>query len=204
MTCSRSIPLLVFVCITACDPIILGDLGTGTTSDDGADGNPSSSTPTTNDVGEASSEDDGPTPDMGEGGEASGADSDDPSTSSSAFIPDVSDGGAHSECDLYAQDCGLDEKCMPWADDGGNVWSGTRCFPVAVDPVSIAETCIVEGSGVSGIDNCAAGVVCYDVDPKTNEGVCAQLCAGPEEVCLDPETVCVADPSGVANLCIAP
>jgi hypothetical protein len=204
----RSIAPLVFLSFAACDPVILGDLGTSTTSttsddtgDDAADGDAVSPTPDMGEAGEVSS-DDGPAPDIGDGGEASNGDPTD-ADSGGGFI-DAGDG--FPECDLYTQDCPPDEKCMPWADDGGNVWSGTRCVPQADDPEPIGNQCIAEGSGVSGIDNCAAGVVCYDVDPKTNEGICVGLCLGSPEnpVCLDPETVCVPHPSGVASLCLVP
>ena len=197
----RSIVHLVLVSLAACDPIILGDLGTGTTSDGGDDNNPSSSPPDTDDTDTADtadtvevSSDDGPVPDLGDGGEMS--------SSSGA---QTTDGEAHSACDLYVQDCPDDEKCMPWADDGGDAWSGAGCFPADVDPAWIGEACIVEGSAVSGIDNCAAGTVCYDVDPKSNEGTCAQLCdAEADPVCLDPETQCVPDPSGITSVCVVP
>jgi hypothetical protein len=100
------------------------------------------------------------------------------------FIPDPDpDSGCFEvciECDLWAQDCQEGDKCMAWADDGGDVWTSTRCTPVAMDNAAIGETCVVEGSGVSGIDDCGIRAICWGVDPRTNEGTCVPMCDGSE------------------------
>ncbi|MEX1364969.1 MAG: hypothetical protein AB1Z98_17710, partial [Nannocystaceae bacterium] len=31
------------------------------------------------------------------------------------------------QCSLFAQDCPDGEKCMPWANDGGDAWNATIC-----------------------------------------------------------------------------
>lgn len=76
--------------------------------------------------------------------------------------------------------CGIDcpegEKCMPWANDGGSVWNTFRCSPIVDDPDAPGEPCLVEGSGTSGIDTCVEDAICWQVDPKTNEGVCHAAC----------------------------
>ncbi|MBC8071203.1 MAG: hypothetical protein IAG13_22950, partial [Deltaproteobacteria bacterium] len=61
--------------------------------------------------------------------------------------------------------------------------------------------CHVEGSGVSGIDNCALGSVCFEVDPKTNDGVCRALCVSPSEPCGGDQS-CVAYVPGILELCV--
>lgn len=95
------------------------------------------------------------------------------------FIFDgLDDPGSSLECDVLAQDCPAGEKCMPWANDGGDVWNATRCSPVAADPDGPGEPCTVEGSPTSGIDTCDHGAMCWDVDPATNEGTCVQFCTG--------------------------
>ena len=65
---------------------------------------------------------------------------------------------------------------MPWANDGGDEWNATRCSPIADVPTQVGELCMVEGSGTSGIDDCDQGLVCWQVDPDTNVGVCHALC----------------------------
>ena len=91
-------------------------------------------------------------------------------------------GGGFNECDIEAQDCPEGEKCMPWANDGGDEWNGTRCSPIAKDPGPLGGPCLAEGSGTSGIDDCDLGLVCWQVDPKTNQGVCHAMC-GPGGTC---------------------
>jgi hypothetical protein len=110
-------------------------------------------------------------------------------------------GGGFSECDLTAQDCPEGEKCMPWANDGGDEWNATRCSPIADAPTQAGELCTVEGSGTSGIDDCDLGLVCWQVDPETNMGVCHAMC-GLELPDCEPSLVCGGD--DFVPLCIEP
>ena len=99
------------------------------------------------------------------------------------FLDDgFGDGPDGYECDIWQQDCPRGEKCMPWANDGGTEWNSTRCSPIAEGPGQPADVCLVEGSATSGIDDCDLGLVCWQVDPKTNQGVCHALC-GPGGTC---------------------
>jgi hypothetical protein len=93
---------------------------------------------------------------------------------------------------------------MPWANDGGNSWNATKCSPLDPNPMKPGEECIVEGSGVSGVDNCDAAAMCWDVNPETNEGVCIAFCSGSEQspVCDDPGTCCGIYNDGVLILCL--
>ncbi|MCA9708051.1 MAG: ribulose phosphate epimerase [Myxococcales bacterium] len=111
--------------------------------------------------------------------------------------------GPH-ECDMFAQDCPDGEKCMPWANDGGNAWNATRCSPVVDNPAQPGDMCTVEGSGVSGIDSCDLGSMCWDVDSETNTGTCAPMCTGSEAspVCDDPDTTCINVNDGAIVLCL--
>ena len=118
-----------------------------------------------------------------------------------APTPGVTTGGGGSfECDLEAQDCPEDEKCMPWANDGGGEWNATRCSPIARNPSVHGEPCAVEGSGVSGVDDCELGSVCWEVDPETNQGVCHDLCVGSLS-CDDAQDSCAAF-DGFVELCV--
>lgn len=108
-----------------------------------------------------------------------------------------------SECDTFAQDCVEGEKCMPWANDGGSAWNATRCSPIAENPGQLGEACVVEGSAVSGIDTCDIGLMCWDVDPATNEGNCEPLCAGSaENPSCPPEYSCAISGDGALALCL--
>lgn len=113
------------------------------------------------------------------------------------------DGFRDEPCDLFEQNCPLGEKCMPWANDGGNSWNATRCVPIVDDPDAVGEPCAVEGGPTSGLDTCGLGAMCWDVDPETGEGTCTAMCIGsPEEpVCMDPNDWCSISGDGAITLC---
>src|SRR5689334_19955710 len=136
----------------ACGPNVATNDDGGTTAgdDEGAeqddtfgDGDPS--LPTTMTSPDPATSD---APDTGDDGEASDDDG-------SVFLP-APDLGSGVECDVWIDDCPVGTKCMPWANDGGNSWNATRCTPLAEDPNGIGEPCTVEGSPVTGIDDCEA------------------------------------------------
>ena len=120
-----------------------------------------------------------------------------------AFIemPDAS--GPAFECSLSLEDCPPGLKCMPWANDGGSAWNATRCSPVAEDAAEPGEPCVVEGSAVSGLDNCELHAICWYVDPQTNEGTCIAMCntANGGAFCEDPDFYCSS--GSVLSLCFA-
>ncbi len=107
------------------------------------------------------------------------------------------------ECDVFVQDCCPGEKCVPWANDGGNMWNATRCAPI-IERAELGELCMVEGSAVSGIDNCAAGLMCWNVDSNTLTGQCVAFCSGSDAapVCDDPADACAILYDGAAPLCL--
>jgi hypothetical protein len=80
------------------------------------------------------------------------------------------------ECDVVIQDCPEGEKCVPWANDGGNLWNAVRCSPVPDEPAGLGQPCVAEGSPVSGLDDCDVGALCWGVDPRTLQGTCEPLC----------------------------
>jgi hypothetical protein len=130
----------------------------------------------------------------------------DPSQGSitNSFIEDPDGNSVSIECSVWEQDCMEGEKCMPWANDGGNSWNATRCSPVAPDPGQVGDPCTVEGSGVSGVDDCAIATMCWGVDPETNQGTCTAFCMGSENnpVCDNPQTACSIANEGTLILCL--
>jgi hypothetical protein len=113
--------------------------------------------------------------------------------------------GAQFECNPITQaDCPAGEKCMPWSNNGGGSWNATRCSPLDAAPVTVGDVCVVDGSGVSGIDNCELGAMCWGVDPMTNQGTCIELCGCSYEnpLCDTPNAACAIVNSGVLPLCI--
>jgi hypothetical protein len=93
---------------------------------------------------------------------------------------------------------------MPYANNGGNSWNDTLCSPIADNPGQPGDECTVEGSGVSGVDDCALGSMCWDVNPETNMGNCAAMCTGDEAnpLCEDPDSSCVIVNDGAIALCL--
>jgi hypothetical protein len=120
------------------------------------------------------------------------------------FIIPLDGGTGQIECDVWAQDCPEGEKCMPWANDGGNSWNATRCSPLDPNPAVVGDECQVEGTGVSGIDSCEVSSMCWNVDPETNLGTCVAFCDGSEAnpICSDPNTTCNILNDGVLILCL--
>lgn len=119
-----------------------------------------------------------------------------------SFIQMPDGGGVAIECDVWAQDCPPGEKCMPWANDGGNSWNATKCSPVDPNPGQVGDECSVEGSGVSGVDSCDVASMCYYVDPDTNMGICVGFCMGSEAAPIcNPGYICSIVNNGVLTLC---
>lgn len=131
---------------------------------------------------------------------------DDSNDSGCSFYAGCSpDGGSIDfECDLFEQDCPEGEKCMPWANDGGGYWNASRCSPIARNPGEVGDPCEVEGLGASGIDDCGLGLMCWEVDPTTDQGICEDLCTGNamEPMCADEGDVCVMTNEGAIILCL--
>ena len=167
------------------------------TADDDADDDFGDDAPDDSDDGP----DDSATGDGTQGDDAVDGDS---SGGGGNFILDPDGNGIANECDIWAQDCMEGEKCMPWANDGAGSWNATRCSPLDRNPSQPGDPCEVEGSGVSGIDNCDISTMCWDVDPETNMGTCVEFCSGSEAnpVCEDPTTKCVIANEGVLILCL--
>ncbi len=187
--------LFLGLTLVACDPAKLGTLDAEATGSTGGDDATTSAT-ASDDAGSQSGpvtgttssppDEGGTLPDVGDGATTA---PDDP-TDDPTIDPTVSDG---DECDVFVQDCPDGDKCNPWANDGGDHWNSYRCSPVDDNAGNVGDACLVEGSRTSGLDNCALGALCWDVDANTNAGTCAELCQGTanDPVCTTPGTSCV-------------
>ncbi len=107
-------------------------------------------------------------------------------------------------CSIWDQDCGPDETCRPWADDGSDVWNSARCSPVDPAPDSVGDPCTIESSPVSGVDSCEAGAFCMNVDAATLQGTCVQFCdGGPDSPqCPSPDQLCIQGNDGFVAACL--
>jgi hypothetical protein len=141
--------------------------------------------------------------DLEQGGDVGNTQNDDETCLGDAppgFLPGE---GGYGECSVFDQDCPPGEKCTWWANDGGPSWNATRC--VAIDPEAVGpgDSCTVVNSGVSGIDSCDIGSMCWNVDPETNTGECVALCIGNENApyCPHVDAGCSISSSGL-GLCL--
>lgn len=121
----------------------------------------------------------------------------DPDTGPGFVLPP--DGGAANECDPKAQDCPRGQKCTAWANDGGTFWNANRCVDIGGAGVD-GDTCMIEGSGVSGIDDCDLGFICMNTDMDGN-GTCVKFCQGENEDCA-PGNICAIYNDGVLPICL--
>ena len=112
-----------------------------------------------------------------------------------AVSPGFVCGGFDLSCNLFTQDCDRGEKCTSWDSDTDGAFDDTRCTPVVERTVPVGGTCTVEGGPTSGIDDCEAGAMCLDYDPKTSTGICRAACTGNPFAasCDDPEMQCVLE-----------
>lgn len=107
-------------------------------------------------------------------------------------------------CDVWAQDCASDSKCVPWANDGGTAWNSTRCVPIDGSPAQVGDPCSVDDHPFSGFDDCDLGLMCAFVDPDTLDGVCVPNCTGsPQDpVCEVAGDTCFIAYDGPVALCV--
>ena len=103
-------------------------------------------------------------------------------------------------CDLFSQDCPDGQKCAGYDSDGDGSWNSTKCVD-AGDGLH-GDPCTAK-AGASGIDDCAKGVMCWDVN-EGGEGTCVELCTGTweEPLCGPPDTHCVIANEDSLNLCL--
>jgi hypothetical protein len=107
------------------------------------------------------------------------------------------------ECDVIDQDCADGEKCVPWANDGGDLWNANRCVAIEPEGSVPGEPCTVVNSPVSGVDSCDASSLCVNVDPKTLQGVCAPFCElGDDGPWCSDGAECMQSNDGTVAICL--
>jgi hypothetical protein len=122
------------------------------------------------------------------------------------FFTGPDGGGGCGSCNIWLQDCFLGTKCVPWNCDIDPMWLGVGCRDVVDDPVSTGDTCTAIDSPYSGLDDCDANAMCWNVDADTLVGVCAGLCDGSKgaATCDDPDRTCFVGLDGILPVCVLP
>lgn len=122
-----------------------------------------------------------------------------PSSSSGAsFVPQDILGG-NTSCDIWAQDCPEDEKCVAWS-SMGDTWDANKCVSLIGD-AQVGDECTYGGAAL-GTDDCAAGLMCYYINVD-DIGSCLPLCKGKPEApeCPDGFNCSIAN-DGTLPLCV--
>ena len=121
------------------------------------------------------------------------------STAVSNDTSDTSDTSDGYECDPALQECGEGKKCVPYA-SVGTTWDSTKCV-AGIGVREPGEPCMSPDGMSSGIDDCKAGSLCWDVDGR-GVGTCVEMCSGAELVCLDELSFdCTIYLNGILQLC---
>jgi hypothetical protein len=112
--------------------------------------------------------------------------------------------GEYRGCDTWAQDCPEGQKCALYSGNGGSALNSTKCVPVMPGADGAGEPCTAEGNGLSGVDSCAKGHICWNVDYDTGIGTCVEQCSGEprDPICNHPWTTCTIAAGGILALCL--
>ncbi len=110
--------------------------------------------------------------------------------------------GQFQGCDTWTQDCPDGQKCAIYS--GSSPFNSTKCVPVLPGADGAGNPCTAEGDGLTGVDSCAKGHICWAVDWETDIGTCVPLCSGSPSVpiCDTPWTQCVIAANGILTLCL--
>ena len=186
LACTRNLSLAAALALAACN----GDKNQTSGASSTGDGSSSTGSSSTSTSSSGTTED--PTTSGTTGSSSS---------TGAFFVP--SDMSSPPQCDQWKQDCPEGQKCMPYSGDGDFSWESLKCVDVMPNPGQVGDDCMAEG-GVSGIDNCDKGLMCWDVDPMTNVGVCVAMCVGSPDApsCESNDASCLISNMGVLTLCL--
>lgn len=123
-------------------------------------------------------------------------------TDTSPFFIPLSDVDP-SECDPFAQDCPVGEKCVPASTDVDPDFDVNKCVPVLGDQAA-GEPCVY-GGYVESTDDCDESSFCFEVMEVAGEllGTCRSFCEGTADTPLcPPGTFCPIMAEGSLILCI--
>ncbi|MBV1857577.1 MAG: hypothetical protein KUG77_04135 [Nannocystaceae bacterium] len=125
-------------------------------------------------------------------------------TPACSFLCDEPGTSGVFQCSTWEQNCPPGAKCALWANDGGGGWNANRCVPISLEPREAGETCTVEDTPTSGLDDCDVGLLCWHIDSDTLQGICEPMCHGSEfdPVCDDPARSCYIAGDGVIHYCV--
>lgn len=175
LTTIVSIALLLPGCSSRTVPVVDGTDDTGATSTSGnPTTGPASTTgapnPTATSAGDDETEDGGG------------------DITTTGFVPDGGGMSCGEECDIWNwDDCPEGQKCTAVACEvGGSAWDSNVCRDIQGDAQHGDDCMYTDGSGVSGNDTCAEGLMCWNADADTGLGTCIAFCTGSPDAPMCP------------------
>lgn len=116
-------------------------------------------------------------------------DTDEPDTTASPEESDTGDEGPVGQCILWEPDeCGADQKCMPWSLNADRTPDEIRCCGAAEDPDLEGEPCTIQDYDGSCLDSCGPGTMCVLDDIDTLGGQCRKFCQPGGNDCATDQT----------------
>jgi hypothetical protein len=139
-----------------------------------------------------------------ETGTGSGTDSD--STTGGTTPTTGDETGGEAQCSPSAQDCPAGSKCTSYGKLAGDAWNANKCVPEPMKGGVAGDPCSIEGADMfTGIDNCAKGYICQNVDADQKNGICTEYCT-PEMTCPNTsggDGICLFDSNeGTLPICL--
>lgn len=92
------------------------------------------------------------------------------------------------ECVLWADECGPDQKCMPWSLEDDQIPDEIRCCAAPDEPDLVGEPCTMQEYNGSCLDSCERGALCVLDDPEGLTGQCRKYCQPGGDDCQPDET----------------
>ncbi|PRQ04916.1 hypothetical protein [Enhygromyxa salina] len=115
-------------------------------------------------------------------------------------------GGGMQECDPIAQDCPAGFKCTAFDKDASGLWNANQCVAEPANGGVAGDQCAIEGPDMfTGIDNCAEGYICLNVDENQENGACIEFCSA-DMSCPNTsggDGVCIVVNDGALPICLA-
>lgn len=130
--------------------------------------------------------------------------SDDPQTDPCGNDDCDTNTGSDRPCNVLAQNCPEQQKCMPYASGGKLNWDSSRCVDIVDDPNPPGAPCSTEQWPASGYDNCDVASMCFGVDDQSLLGTCAAFCDDTSwpPSCDDPRAHCLLANNMLLAVCI--
>ncbi len=208
--------MLAFALIPACSPGTSGDgsgAGSATAGSSGGGESEGMSSTSAASAGATTTGLGGSSGSGGSGGPGGEVSSGGASSDGCNFVCELDAGDAVDECDVFAQDCPMGQKCVFAGTERSPGWYLQRCVPVSGDD-GLGEPCSVMGEFYSGQDECGLGFQCFGPEIfDGGQGECAAICGGSWEALVCPAgtaivlnndvCLCIDDCDPLADECAA-